>query len=90
MLGEYGLDVTAIEAKVLQHQSAPLAEFERLLAAAESRRTKAVRMMAEYRAVLARHVTKKGAPESGGASSNRAVTGKPLALDHDGSEKSAR
>jgi hypothetical protein len=86
LLGEYGLDATAIEAKVLQLQSAPLSEFERLLAAAESQRTKAIRMLAEYRAVLARHVTKKGAPKSGTASSDRAVTDKQLALDHDGSE----
>jgi hypothetical protein len=64
-LDEYGLDATAIEARVLQQCCSELADFDRLLASAESRRIKAVRALAEYRASLSRHVTKnKPAPAS--------------------------
>lgn len=55
-LADYGLDATAIEAKVLQHCCSQLAEFDRLLASAESRRMKAVRAVAEYRASLRCHI----------------------------------
>lgn len=64
-LEEFGLDATAIEAKVLQSCSSRLGEFDRLLASAESRRTKSVRALAEYRSSLRRHIrTKKRASTS--------------------------
>jgi hypothetical protein len=64
-LEEFGLDATAIEAKVLQSCSSQLGEFDRLLASAESRRTKSVRALAEYRSSLRRHIrTKKRASTS--------------------------
>lgn len=60
LLASYGLDTTAIEAKVLQVCSSRLAEFDHLLASAESRRLKAVRALTEYRALLARHLVATG------------------------------
>ena len=68
LLASYGLDTTAIEAKVLQVCSSRLAEFDHLLASAESRRLKAVRALTEYRALLARHLVATGnVTESDGA-----------------------
>ena len=55
-LEEFGLDATAIEARVLQHCRSQLNEFDRLLASAESRRLKAVRALAEFRSSLRRHI----------------------------------
>jgi hypothetical protein len=56
-LEHYGLDATAIEAKVLQNCCSELSNFDRLLASAEARRLKAVRALAEFRSSLRRHIT---------------------------------
>ena len=64
-LARYGLDATAIEAKVLQSCYSSLADFDRLLASAESRRLKAVRALAEYRASLRRHIARDDDADKG-------------------------
>jgi hypothetical protein len=77
LLASYGLDTTAIEAKVLQVCSSRLAEFDHLLASAESRRLKAVRALTEYRALLARHlVTTGNVTESDGAKAESPAGGR--------------
>jgi hypothetical protein len=77
LLASYGLDTTAIEAKVLQVCSSRLAEFDHLLASAESRRLKAVRALTEYRALLARHLVATGnVTESDGAKAESPAGGR--------------
>jgi len=56
-LAAYGLDATAIEAKVMQSCHSQVAELDRSLASAESRRTKAIRALAEFRGALRHRIT---------------------------------
>jgi hypothetical protein len=72
-LEHYGLDATAIEAKVLQNCCSELSDFDRLLASAEARRLKAVRALAEFRSSLRRHITSASTSDvtNGGKSHRR-------------------
>jgi hypothetical protein len=56
-LAAYGLDATAIEAKVMQSCHSQVAELDRSLASAESRRMKAIRALAELRGALRHRIT---------------------------------
>ena len=60
LLAKYQLDGAAVEGQVMKDCAAELAALDRLLASAESRRQKAIRLLAEYRAVLSRHVGAAG------------------------------
>lgn len=88
LLAGYGLDTTAIEAKVLQVCGTQLVAFEQLLTSAEARRTKAVRALAEYRAMLKRHLANTGAAENQRAAGDHTANGKILALGFRGKKTS--
>lgn len=53
LLRRFGLDESAIEAEAITHSATELVQVDRLLASAEARYTKALRLIGEYRAVLA-------------------------------------
>ena len=80
LLGESGLDESAIEAEAMIRSAAVLEALERMLASLESRRNKALRCMAEYRGELARQLQE----------SSRIIEGKFVALeDGPGKKRSA-
>ena len=56
LLGQFGLDESAIEAEAMRQSCSDLALFDRMLASLESRRNKALRCIEEYRDGFARRV----------------------------------
>jgi hypothetical protein len=56
VLGQFGLDESAIEAEAIRCVSSDLELLDRMLASLESRRDKALRRVAEYRGSLARQL----------------------------------
>ena len=73
LLGDFQLDELAIEAEAIRSSAADLERLDRLLASLESRRNKAFRCIADYRASLARQLRE---------SSDRIIDGKVLALEN--------
>jgi hypothetical protein len=78
LLSQYGLDESAIEAEAMRQSGADLDLLDRMLASLESRRTKALRCLAEYRGCLARQLHE---------SCDRIIEGKVLALDNGSSKE---
>src|SRR5580704_2655200 len=56
LLGQFGLDESAIEAEAMRRSCSDLALFDRMLASLEARRNKALRCIQEYRDGFARRV----------------------------------
>ena len=72
LLDQFGLDEFAIEAEAIRRSSADLEVLDRLLASLESRRTRALRCIGEYRGSLARQLRD---------ASDRMIDGPILALE---------
>ena len=73
LLRKFGLDESAIEAHAFQRSALDLAVLDRMIASSESRRSKALRNIAEFDLIFAQRL---------GASSDRIIGGKALELKH--------
>jgi hypothetical protein len=73
LLEQFHLNNAAIEAEAMRNSAVELEQVDKMLASLESRRTRALRFIAEYRADLADRLR---------TSSDRIVDGKVLAVEH--------
>ena len=78
LLGEFGLDETAIEAEAFRKSADDLERIDRLMASAEARRDKALVCIAQYRGDFGAMLRE---------SSDRLVDNKVLKLEHAGSKE---
>jgi hypothetical protein len=75
LLRKFQLDSSAIEAEAVRRCAADLEKIDRMLAAAESRRNRALRQIFEYRQGFARRLRD---------ASERVIDGKAIEVDHAG------
>ena len=78
LLGEFGLDETAIEAEAFRKSADDLERIDRLMASAEARRDKALVCIAQYRGDFGALLRE---------SSDRLIDNKVLKLEHAGSKE---
>ena len=78
LLGEFGLDETAIEAEAFRKSADDLERIDRLMASAEARRDKALVCTAQYRGDFGALLRE---------SSDRLVDGKVLKIEHAGGKQ---
>jgi hypothetical protein len=71
LLRKYGLDESAIEGQAFKRSAAVLAMLDRMVASAESRRSKALRNIAEWNAIFAERLR---------ATSDQIIESKTLAI----------
>ena len=72
LLGQFQLDETVIEAEAIRRTAENIEQLDRLLASLESRRNKAMRCIAEYRADFAPQLRKRA---------SQIIDGEPLVLE---------
>jgi len=77
LLRKFGLDESAVEAQAFRRSAPDLAMLDRMIASSESRRSKALRNIAECALIFAQRL---------GASSDRIIGGTVLELEHQRSE----
>ena len=78
LLSQFQLDESSIEARAIMQSSEEVEQLDRLLASLESRRSKALRSITEYRGGLARQLRE---------TSDQIIEGKVLKLEHSSSKK---